>query len=108
MEHGMYVPPGQVWYCRVYPWINFTCFLCSTLLVIAMTFDRFYSIIMPHKAASFNTIKKAKLSAMCIAIASTTYNIPHLFLTSNVNWECVPYGMQGENLWENSTIGSLL
>ena len=88
----MYVPPGQVWYCRIYPWFNFTCFLCSTLLVIAMTFDRSYSIIMPHKAASFNTIKKAKITAMCIAIASTTYNIPHLFLTSNVNWECVPYG----------------
>ena len=92
MEYGVYIYPGKVWYCRIYPCINFTCFLCSTLLVIAMTFDRFYSIIAPHKAASFNTVKRAKITAVCIAISSAVYNIPHLFLTSNVNWECVPYG----------------
>ena len=92
MVYGVYIYPGKVWYCRVYPCINFTCFLCSTLLVVAMTFDRFYSIIAPHKAASFNTVKRAKVTIMCIAIASIVYNIPHLFLTSNVNWECIPYG----------------
>ena len=57
-----------------------------------MTFDRFYSIIRPHKAASFNTVARAKITVVTIVIISISYNIPHLFVTINVNWECVPYG----------------
>ena len=101
MEHDLYVPPGQKWYCRIYPLVIFVSFLCSTLFVLSMTFDRFYSIIMPHKAASFNTVKRAKITVGCSVGVSITYNLPHLFLTSNVNWECVPYGnVKGSPLGE--------
>ena len=61
MEHDVYVPPGPKWYCPVVNLLNFSCFLCSTSFILSMTFDRFYSIIMPHKAASFNTVKKLRL-----------------------------------------------
>ena len=67
--------------------------MCSTLFILSMTFDRFYSIIMPHKAASFNTVKRAKITVACIVFISLLYNLPHIFITSNVNWECVPYGL---------------
>ena len=57
-----------------------------------MTFERFYSIIRPHKAASFNTIKKAKITIISIILFSTLYNIPHLFISSEEGRQCVPYG----------------
>ena len=44
-----------------------------------MTFERFYSIIRPHKAASFNTVKKAKIIIVSIFVFFTVFNIPHPF-----------------------------
>ena len=64
----------------------------STLLIVSMTFERFYSIIQPHKAAWFNTVKKAKISIISIVIFSLFYNIPHVFVTSSQGTQCVPYG----------------
>ena len=84
MVHDVYVPPGQEMYCRTYLYVLFTSYLCSTLLVIAMTFDRFYSIIAPHKAASFNTVKRAKITVACITTVSIFYNLPHYFLTLTI------------------------
>ena len=91
-EHGVYVPPGPKWYCRVASLVNFICFMCSTLLILNMTFEGFYSIIRPHKAASFNTVKRAKITVGIIVIISFLYNIPQFYLSSNENWECAPYG----------------
>ena len=70
----------------------FSAFLYSTFLLVAMTFDRFYSIVKPHKAASFNTVKRAKITIACVVIFSITYNIPHLFISDHDKWQCVPYG----------------
>ena len=50
------------------------------------------TVIRPHKAASFNTVKRAKLTIFNIIICSVLYNILHLFISSNNNWECLPYG----------------
>ena len=91
MEHGVKMPPGQLWYCHLVNLFNFICFLCSTLLILSMTFDRFYSIIMPHKAASFNTVKRAKIIVACIFMLSILYNIPHFYVSAHVDWECLPY-----------------
>ena len=55
-----------------------------------MTFDRFYSIIRPHKAASFNTVKRAKITITSIVIFSVVFNIPPLFVITNGGRECVP------------------
>ena len=92
MEHDVYIPPGPFWYCTGAITILLTAFLCSTLFILSMTFDRFYSVIRPHKAATFNTVKRAKFSIFSIIICSTLYNIPHLFISNNKNWECLPYG----------------
>ena len=37
----------------------------SIYLIVAMTFERVYSIIRPHKAASFNTMKRATITIFC-------------------------------------------
>ena len=92
MEHDVYIPPDPFWYCTIAMAILFTAFLCSTLFILNMTFDSFYSVIRPHKAASFNTVKRAKLTIFSFIICSMLYNIPHLFISNNNNWECLPYG----------------
>ena len=86
------IPPNQFWYCTVTMMIFFTASLCSTLFIMNMTFDRFYSIIKPHKAASFNTTKRAKSCIVCIVIFSILFNIPHFFVTSYDGPLCLPFG----------------
>ena len=55
-----------------------------------MTFERFYSIIKPHKAVLFNTVKRAKATIVIVVIVSVFFNIPHLFTTSETLGECTP------------------
>ena len=57
-----------------------------------MTFERFYSIIRPHKATSFNTVKRAKVTIICIVLISVLFDIPHLFVTTEVGGRCIPIG----------------
>ena len=64
-----------------------------------MTFERFYSIIMPHKAASFNTIKRAKITIVCIIILCSVQNIPFGFIASFYNWQCQPFGRDTGNTY---------
>ena len=87
------MPPSQIGYCRMGTTVNWAANMCSTLLIVSMTFDRFYNIIMPHKATSFNTIKRANITVTCIILFSALYNVPHLFVTDHENWQCLPYGL---------------
>ena len=66
--------------------------MSSTWLILAMTFERFYSIIRPHKAASFSTVKKDKITIVCIFVFFTIFNIPHSFLSDVDGLRCVPWG----------------
>ena len=92
LAHNVDMPTNPVLYCNMTIPMFFTATLCSTLLVLSMTFDRFYSIIRPHKAASFNTIKRAKITIFCISLFSISFNIPHWFTTFNTGWLCLPFG----------------
>ena len=69
----------------------FTAMMCSTLFTMSMTFERFYSIIRPHKAASFNTFRRARFNIIIIAIFCIVYNTPNLFITIFKGRVCVPY-----------------
>ena len=89
---GVKMPFGQYWYCCLNINILFTAMLCSTILILNMTFDRFYSIVRPHKAASFNTVKRAKITIACAVFVSILFNIPHLFVSMNDGWLCLPFG----------------
>ena len=66
--------------------------LCSAFLIVAMTFKHFYNIIRPHKLASFNTVKRAKITSVCIVIFGILFDIIHFFTTTEVGGRCVPFG----------------
>ncbi len=89
--HGVYMPPGPAKYCTVAVFMSFWVILNSTLLVTSMTFDRFYSILRPHKASIVNTAKRAYFTIICVLTFSLLFNVPHLFLTSHIGWSCPPY-----------------
>ena len=89
--HDVYLPPNQKMYCGIYVATVSTLIICSTLVIVSMTFERFYSIIRPHKAASFNTVKRAKITILCITVFSILFHIPYYFITSNDDKMCVIY-----------------
>ena len=91
-------PPGSFLYCTLWITTLWASSLCSTLFILSMTFERFYSIIRPHKSASVNTVYRAKITIVCILILSIFFNIPHLKTTLQVNRQCVPFGRSKENL----------
>ena len=96
----MDMPPNQYWYCSIVMTIMWTSTMCSTLFILNMTFERFYSIIRPHKAASFNTVKRAKISIIIIVVVSTVYNIPQLFMTVDSVRNCLPWAKGGSYFGE--------
>ena len=75
--------------------IYFMVATASTFFIVAMTFERFYSIIMPHKAASFNTVKRAKITISFLVLFSALFNFPHFLVTSHQEWLCLPFGRRG-------------
>ena len=80
------------WTCSIFLVPFFGASMSSTFLILSMTFERFYSIVRPHKAASFNTVKKAKITIVCIFVFFTLFNVPHLFLSDMDGARCVPWG----------------
>ena len=91
-------PPNQDWHCTLVMTVMFTSIMCSTLFIMSMTFDRFYSIIRPHKAASFNTIKRAKITIACIILFSICFNLPNLYQTVAEGRSCIPNGKGMESV----------
>ena len=92
------MPPSQYFYCTRSLAILHMSGLCSTLFILSMTFERFYSIIRPHKSASFNTVKRARTTIVCIVIFSILINVPHLYITENKGKSCVPFGRSMQTL----------
>ena len=93
---NMDIPPNQLWFCKVSITIMSASSLCSTLFILSMTFERFYSIIRPHKAASFNTVRRAIVTIVCIVFISVIYRIPHLFMMSFSGRTCLSH-VKGRN-----------
>ena len=100
MAHDVDLAPSQLWFCTSIVTILFTSSMCSTFFILSMTFERFYSIIRPHKAASFNTVRRAKITIISIVIFSIFYNFPAWFVTgqSGQSRNCVPYALAMSSL----------
>ena len=72
----------------------------SALLVVSMTFERFYSIIRPHKTASFNTVKRAKIIIVAgIFVFSFSFYSPHWYLSGNNGKMCIPNAVAAQNVY---------
>ena len=97
--HYIDIPPSPYWYCTLVNFFVLTAVMCSTLFILSMTFERFYSIIRPHKAASFNTIKKAWILIISITILSISFNIPHLFISDADGRFCVANRISSVNVF---------
>ena len=87
--HGVDFPPNHLWFCATVTPVLWASTLSSTLFILSMTFDRVYSIIRPHKAASFNTVKRAKVTILLITIFSCLFNIPYAFTIDSNGTQCV-------------------
>ena len=103
--HDVYMPPHRDGYCDVSNAAIFTVFLCSALFIVSMTFERLYSITRPHKAASFNTVKRAKITIMSIVFLQF-FTIFHICL-SVLFWVGNVFLMEQQwvNCTEKFTIG---
>ena len=91
MVHDIEMPPNQFMHCAIANPLLFTSSTCSILFILSMTFERFYSIILPHKAASVNTAEKAKITIAIVLLFSVFFNIPHIFITAHEGRECVSW-----------------
>ena len=86
--HNVAMPPNPLWNCKIANPAVFTSMMWSTLFILSMTFERFYGIILPHKAASFNTVKRAKLTIVSCVIFSILFNLPNLFYSTTNSVSC--------------------
>ena len=84
------MPPNELGHCTTLVFITTSAVLCSTYLLITMTFERLCSIIWPLKAASFNTVKRARIIIVCIFLTFFSYCIPFVFVTGNRGKICIP------------------
>ncbi len=92
-------PKDSTLFCNFRITVTFTSSLAGVLVILAMTFDRFFGIIKPHLAASFNTVKRARITCLLIIIFSILYDIPHIFTTLTRGYDCVPYGKAFETVY---------
>ena len=99
MEHNVEFPPNQYWYCTLIITVLSMAVHCSIFLLVSMTFDRFYSIVRPHKASSFNTIGRTKTMIIIVVLFSIIFNIPHLFTSDHQGWQCIPHGKANINVY---------
>ena len=96
---GIDITRNQYWFCAVKLTIEYSAIFSSVLFVLSMTFERFYSIIKPHKAALVNTVKRAKITITCIVILSISYNFPHLYTSSDFGRQCMSHVNAATNIY---------
>ena len=86
---------------RIHDWVQVECEIIAFLVlitlqnttyqVLAMTMDKYIAIKWPHKAATYSTPKRAKITVVGIYICSVTYNIPNIFMSNLIGNECLAY-----------------
>ena len=97
--HYVKFPPSDYWYCSLLNFFALTSVTCSTYFVLSMTFERFYSIILPHKAASFNTVRKAQITITCVIMLNILFHIPHLFISDSNGRFCIANRISAVNVY---------
>lgn len=83
-----------VWfYCYIgYP-MYFFFIVASIWMVISITYNRFVAVVLPHKTASLNTLKKSYIIIVGTLLFSFLINAPHFL---NVR----PVKKNGTNTWK--------
>ena len=91
-------PPNLRWYCSIDLYVVLTNMMAGTFIILSMTFDRWFSIVYPHKASSFNTLKRAKITLVIILLFSVIFNLPQIYVGSFLGRKCVPFGAHFDEL----------
>ena len=86
---------GHPMECKFVAYLVFIAMQNSTLLVLAMTFDKYIAIRWPHKAAIKSTPRRAKITIAGVTSFVVIYNIPHIFFTKMVGDICIGYAIGG-------------
>ena len=94
----MNLPPSQLGYCAIHLYFTVSSFISSCYLLIAMTFERFYSIIQPHKASLLNTVKRAKITIASIFVFSFSFAVPYLFVVGTNGRLCIANRFASKNV----------
>ena len=81
--------PNQTWYCSIVLSLVPSVAFSSIYFIVFMTFESFYSIIQPHRAASVNTTKKDKVIIMCTVVLGFLYYSPPWFFSENIDRQCI-------------------
>ena len=95
---GVEMPPNQLWFCRIFHLVLYFGCMSGCHLLVAMTFERFYSIIQPHKAASFNTVRKARIIVSFIFLYGFLYSTPYLLIASYNGNVCIPNAAAADSI----------
>ena len=90
--HRIDMPPNQQWHYTLVISVVMMATQCSTLFILNMTSECFYSIIRPHKAASFNMVKRAKITIVSYIMFSIIFNLSQFWINLAVDRSCVPCG----------------
>ena len=71
--------------------------MIGSLIIVAMTFDKFFAIRFPHKSASFNTPRRARIVLIIIVVFSIIFNLPQFYVTMLIDGVCMPYAR--DDIW---------
>ena len=79
--------------CRIESFLIMFALQKATYQVVAMTIDKFIAIKWPHKAATYSTPKRAKMTIIVLYVCVISYNLPDFFLTKMIGTACVSYAV---------------
>ena len=84
-----------LWECKIVTYFVNIFLQCATYQIVAMTFDKYFAIKWPHRAATYSTPKRAKIIILSIYLCVLIYNGPHLLISSLVGDFCFSYVVGG-------------
>ena len=88
--HGWYL-----WECKTAAYLVFFSLQCTTYLILSMTIDKYIAIKWPHKAATYSTPGRAKMTILTIITFVALYNFPQFFITTLIEGNCYAYSAKG-------------
>ena len=92
---GVYIREWYLLECKINAYSPNFSLQCSTYLVVAMTIDKYIAIKWPHRAATYSTPRRAKITILTIITSAAMYNVPHFFTTAVVEGNCYGYSVKG-------------
>ena len=84
------LPPNQLGSCAIFIYMTTSGVLCSTYILITMTFERLCCIVWPLKASTLITVRNARIIIVSLFVFWFSYCIPFLFIGDYKGRSCVP------------------